>query len=790
VWWQATSRAAELLLAAALTAAAASSFYRVFGLAPLAPVIVTGAVGPAVLAGLWSAALWSAGLWSAGPWSAGPWSAGPQPGSRRRLPLWAALAASLACWVLLAGATLLRQTEIAGIVPTAATLHGIQAGLSDSWWQLLTTILPAPASPRLLLAVQALTWLGGMAAAETVARTRRALLACAPAVAILLAGLAFGVDGPGSDTVPAAAVAAAAGLLVVLRQATDEDRQSGRFGPAGWPALAVRGVAVPAVAVVAVLAALAGPALPLATARPPFDPRRYVHPTPDIQTMTSPLDDVSLWLSEPRRPLFAVQASQPANWQLAVLDSFNGQTWSSSGGFLDTGGRVPAAETAEAAAAGAAGAGAGAAGPGETGTAAAGSGGQGLSQSVTIQHLGGAWLPAASRPALITGVPADVDPATGVLLDRAPLTPGVRYRLISAPPGLSPALLRTAEPSDDATARADLALPGQLPRVITRTARAATAGAGSPFQQAVMLADYLLGAERYEPSAPPGHSSGAIAYFLAVSHQGTSEQFATAYALMARALGLPSRVVVGFRPGREVRGGTWQVDGADALVWPEVDFARIGWTGFYPTPATAGRHSSHSVPAGQTAAEHRIVQRIGAAGSTPVATPRRPRRHHGRARGGTAAVGWPVLLAGVALALLAAYLIAVLVIPWHRRRSRQRRHEPGARVIGAWQEALDCLRACGVPASSAHSVPEIAELAARRIGAPARPALTGLASLTDHAVFAFTPVAEDAARQAWQHLGTVRHAAALRMTRRARLRARLRPAVLRAPPASASRRGR
>nr|WP_246560245.1 transglutaminase-like domain-containing protein [Kitasatospora kifunensis] len=38
------------------------------------------------------------------------------------------------------------------------------------------------------------------------------------------------------------------------------------------------------------------------------------------------------------------------------------------------------------------------------------------------------------------------------------------------------------------------------------------------------------------------------------SHRGTSEQFATAFAVLARTLNLPTRVVVGFKPGLPADG--------------------------------------------------------------------------------------------------------------------------------------------------------------------------------------------------------------------------------------------
>ena len=101
-----------------------------------------------------------------------------------------------------------------------------------------------------------------------------------------------------------------------------------------------------------------------------------------------------------------------------------------------------------------------------------------------------------------------------------------------------------------------------------------TAGQSTGFLRAAKLADYLQKAATYDVSGLPGHTYAQLDYFLTRSKRGTSEQFATAYAVLARSLGLPTRVVVGFRPG--IGGdGEFQVRSGDVLVWPEVDFTGL-----------------------------------------------------------------------------------------------------------------------------------------------------------------------------------------------------------------------
>src|SRR5262249_37261527 len=153
-----------------------------------------------------------------------------------------------------------------------------------------------------------------------------------------------------------------------------------------------------------------------------------------------------------------------------------------------------------------------------------------------------------------------------------------------------------------------LALPPGLPDSVAAEAQHATAGASFPFQQATRLERYLPDTEKNDPSsATPGHTYGHLEYFLGASHRGTTEQFATAFAVMARSLGLPARVVVGFGPGQSTLDGAWAVRGRDALVWPEVDFAGLGWVPFYPTPhAGSAADGANTAPAGATSQRQEV----------------------------------------------------------------------------------------------------------------------------------------------------------------------------------------
>jgi hypothetical protein len=74
--------------------------------------------------------------------------------------------------------------------------------------------------------------------------------------------------------------------------------------------------------------------------------------------------------------------------------------------------------------------------------------------------------------------------------------------------------------------------------------------------------------------------------FLFDRRIGHCEYFATALAVMARSIGIPSRLVNGFQMGQyNPFGGFYTVRAADAHSWTEIYFPGHGWVEFDPTPA-------------------------------------------------------------------------------------------------------------------------------------------------------------------------------------------------------------
>jgi hypothetical protein len=133
---------------------------------------------------------------------------------------------------------------------------------------------------------------------------------------------------------------------------------------------------------------------------------------------------------------------------------------------------------------------------------------------------------------------------------------------------------------------------GITPRV-AELARQMTEGAENPYEMAKALARYLRGSEfTYSTVGPEVPIDGDLVdtfLFGEGSKTGYCQYYASAMALMARSLGLPARVAVGFAPGEAAGDGLWLVREANAHAWAEIYFPGHGWQIFEATKSIEPR---------------------------------------------------------------------------------------------------------------------------------------------------------------------------------------------------------
>lgn len=280
------------------------------------------------------------------------------------------------------------------------------------------------------------------------------------------------------------------------------------------------------------------------------------------------------------------------------------------------------------------------------------------------------------------------DPVTGSVVavgpDRARATRQLRY-LVTArllQPG-QPEIV-AAQAGDPQDSGLTLALPDELDPQVLALAHQVTAEATTAGERVLALASWLRSEEfTYSTAIVNGSTLETVSDFLLVSRTGYCEQFAGSLAILARAVGVPSRVVVGFLPGTATADG-YQVSSKDMHAWTEVFLDGLGWVALDPTPS--GAPGSAPIPSPTPTA----TTPTPSAGPTLDDVPTVPAAPNDPAAPGPGAAaalrlpGWAVwLAAAVVLALLPASL---------RRARAWSRLRPGADPVRAAEDAWDELR--------------------------------------------------------------------------------------------------
>jgi len=367
-----------------------------------------------------------------------------------------------------------------------------------------------------------------------------------------------------------------------------------------------------------------------------------------------------------------------------------------------------------------------------------------VEQTVTILALQQDWLPAAYSPvgfaadnrAAASGLRIKVDDGS---LHFAALTyRGMTYRVESRLPvpdlavltlgadGLPSRVFADASAAEDGyTAVAAisppvavelpdraryLALPPGIDGGVLGLARRQVRGLGTDFERGLALEAFFRdsGAFRYSTQVDPGHAATDLADWLLDPlspnyRTGYCEQFATAMAVMARQVGVPSRVVLGFTPGRLLDDGRVVVRDRNAHAWVELWMPTQGWVRFDPTPRGDGVNpaASDELPFDLAAyLDLEVVVPTWPPGTNPTVPlpeddpvlplpPVSPTEPAGGWQLPSLPAWLPLTLAGLVAAF--AFLPSV---KWSRRRRRLRALSMGD-ISAAWREMVDRLADLG-----------------------------------------------------------------------------------------------
>ena len=613
------------------------------------------------------------------------------------------------------------HTTLYGL-PRRATLEALSDDFAGAWEVVASSRVPVATQTGLVVGAAAIAWLMPVLADWAAFRVGVRGEALAPAGIVLVIVSLFGTD-EGRILYPTLLVicAVAFGLAHQHIRSPNRRQVSGPEGRRPRRPRRPRGLLAGALAVaggVLVTAALL-PVLSDGPLRTLLDPEAT--PSEDgRKVVLSPL--VSLpgqLLQNPGQELFTVRSNQRAYWRLTALGDFDGTVWSldeTTGSATDS--LMSLAAT--------------------TGPVTE------VTQTYRIGRLAAVWLPAAYQPvgfeAAGASFRASFEPVSSTLLVGSAHrdSDGLGYTVRSAVPSFEPAFLESLRNDPASVPPGFTELPADLSPVLAELAAAVTEGRAGPYEQALALQDWFRSGFEYDLEVAPGHSSSRLEEFLLAERKGYCEQFAGAFATLARTLGLPARVAVGFTPGIAQEtggaGGTlYSVRGEHAHAWPEIFISGAGWVAFEPTPGRGapGAEAYTFIPEQQDSPGPSTAPTLAPppppapspeTGERPAPAPPAATGEPGDGDGATLARRVAVLVGLSAAGLAgAAALYAAVTAALRLIQRQQRRHwaagGAGRSAIVAWEEILELLRPRGIRPGVAETPLELAQRASGILGA-------------------------------------------------------------------------
>lgn len=669
----------------------------------------------------------------------------------RRWGVLAIAGLATAAYFVFGGALALPFTSVLGFIPTLDTLGRLAAGVVTAWKQLLTTVAPVAASDGHLLVPFVLSLVAAVITASLALRAQSPAWALLPAAAFLAVQIALGTSEPAAPLVQGVAFALVAAVWLAVRQSWEHATAAVPLGDDHTPARGVRlrRLALGAAVVVVATFIGVGASAIAAPQSPRYVLRDVVIPPFDIHEYPSPLQSFRAYVRDyPDEPLFSVSGMpNEARVRLAAMDAYDGTVYNVS----DEGAGTSSAFTPV------------------RGNMSADAEGAPATVHIEIAALQGVWMPevGAVRSIEFDGDRTDdlrrtafYNDGTGTAVVTASLREGDAYTLETLVP---------STPSDDALADDDFApvsMPEQVgvPQDFAAIASDAVAEATTPVEQVralqTMLADggfFSHGLEG-EVLSRAGHGAERITTLLGGDQMvGDDEQYAAAMALLAREIGIPARVVMGFYPEEDATGDpVFTATGDDLHAWVEVAFAEHGWVTFDPTPP------EDQIPNDQTTKPRadpkpQVLQPPPPPQEPVDLPPTVPDDRESEDESGfdgalLALIAAIVVGASGILALLAMPFIVIGALKAARRRRRREAQRTADRISGGWDELVDRAVDFGTPVREGATRREDAGVVGTAF---AEPRVATLAARADADVFGPSDPTPDDVTEFWRQVDEI-----------------------------------
>lgn len=612
-----------------------------------------------------------------------------------RLPALAASLVEVVVWVVLLTAMFGRPTALLGLIPTPATVASVPGLLDAAAQEIRVGVAPVSAATGLSFLLVAAVGALAIVLDHVVLTARMPLLAGVGLVAVsLIPTIAIP-----SDVDVWGFVVLAAALLFLLRIDTRARVQADPVArrPRTQRRVGASATALGVAAVAVIVAVVATPLLP----QPGL--RFASGGTGGVGTTINPNLELGNDLRQPRDvDVLSVRTTAPSAPYLraVTLSSFDGSVWQP-----DSSDTVPVRDDA----------------PvfdplvvdGEVAVAD-------WTTDIDVDQLDSPWLPVPYPASTVTGLQGDWlgMPQNRTVVSRSGSTRDQVYEVQSTVARPTLEQIRARPVGGGNLGDAVRTLPANVPAIIGDTAREVTAGTQNPYDALIALQTWFRSSEfRYSLDAPvdsgfDGAGLDAVADFLQV-RAGYCVHYASAFAVMARTLDMPSRIVVGYLPGSATGTPsdgrtTFVVSSSQLHAWPEVYFEGIGWVPFEPTNSLGvPTNFASSSPNGASNAPATPQQDAATPGAQPSTAPSQDGRvdvgdQNGIGTGAGAGRGaaWvPAALAGLLVVLLAATPAVVRLVVRRRRLHAARAGDAVAAWTALREDAVDL----GIPSPAAES---------------------------------------------------------------------------------------
>ncbi|MCW2753448.1 MAG: hypothetical protein JWQ32_859 [Marmoricola sp.] len=329
---------------------------------------------------------------------------------------------------------------------------------------------------------------------------------------------------------------------------------------------------------------------------------------------------------------------------------------------------------------------------------------------------------------------------------------GVQYHLTAFAPTIDPVALNAADPAPETVQVPMTSLPTGVPAEVRTIARQVTAAGTTPYAKAVLLQDWFRdkGGFTYSLQPASGNGMAQLTRFITTDKVGYCEQFAAAMAIMARALGIPARVAVGFLAPTSTRSpGVYTYTSDDLHAWPEIYFRDSGWVRFEPTPSVrTGRPPPWT--RGVTGQPQPVLPTTVPNTVKPRPLPKNVHRPSPTVQHGAGSSHRLPISVGLLVLLLLAAAVPRLVRNAQRGRRLRPREDARAEVADLWKELRATVLDLGVTWPQGRSVREIAAVLIRQTRADGEDALAleEFVEVVERARYAATFELDDAARAA------------------------------------------